>query len=173
MIPSGMPSWCSTAYQRPRCVAAAHPPHRLWQRVCRRSRLAGSLDAALSPRVQRFAAAAHLRAGIGQGVVGDPVWQDALVRRCLQELTALCCSSPFAQALSKALQVVTFWRTSWCSMASKSCRAPLGAGLLPQALFKALQVITSSVAANRVRLQSWAQHCRTDVTARPSSLPRH
>ena len=44
----------------------------------------------------------------GQGVVGDPVWQDALVRHGLQELTALCCSSPFAHALSKALRVVTF-----------------------------------------------------------------
>ena len=44
-----------------------------------------------------------LRAGSGKGIVGDPVWQEALVQHCLREFKGSLLPRTFAQALAKAL----------------------------------------------------------------------
>ena len=77
-------------------------------------------------------------ASTDQGAVGDHVWQEALVKHCLQKLQGSCGIALVPQALIKALQVITSGRRPRCSIASKSCKALRGSAPFSQALTKAL-----------------------------------
>ena len=93
-----------------------------------------------------------LSAGTNQSVVGDPVWQDALVPHDLEELQGslrLCTLSAGTDQVTVGDPV---WPEAlpWCSIASSSCKALCCHGPFPQALTKShcrptksLQVIPS------------------------------